>query len=77
MTDRYHLPWLAPDPGSPIQAVLEAHALSQEFRQEVEYRQAEAEYCQWYADLCQQHQAELQRMRKEAHILGFFYGFRR
>lgn len=77
MADRYHLPWFAPDPVSPIQAVLEAHALSQEFRREVDYRQSQDAYCQWYAALCQEHQAELNRMRQEANIIGLFYGFRK
>ncbi|MFZ9740086.1 MAG: hypothetical protein ACO3EZ_19045 [Prochlorotrichaceae cyanobacterium] len=76
MADRYHLPWLAPDPVSPIQTVLEAHALAQEFRREVDYRQEQEAYCQWYADLCKTHQAELSRMRQEVNLFSFFYGFR-
>ena len=76
MDDRYHLQWLGTQPESPVQEILEVHALAQEFRQEVHYREEHEAYCQWYAAIAQQHQAELKRMRQEVNFFNFFYGFR-
>jgi hypothetical protein len=71
------LQWLGAQPDSPAQEILEVHALAQEFRQEVQYRDDHEAYCQWYAAAAQQHRAELERMRYEVNFLNFFYGFRR
>ena len=63
--------WLIPSP-QPVAEVLEAHQLTYEFRQEVQQRQDYEHYCQWYAEIAAQHQWELQQMRQDIHLLGWF-----
>lgn len=57
--------------------VLEAHQITIEFRQEVRYREDLERYCQWYYDTARQHRRELEKMRRDPNILGWFYRSKR
>lgn len=48
-----------------------------EFYQEVQYRNELERYCHWYYMTAERHRQELQKMRKETNILGWFRGGRR
>lgn len=61
----------------PDQAVVEAlqvHQLTREFHQEVEYRDEFAQYCSWYYQTAARHRQELEKMRRDVNILGWFLG---
>ncbi len=57
--------------------VLEAHQVAQKFYREVEYRQDFKNYCQWYYETAESHQRELQKMRRDINIFGWFVRSRR
>ena len=52
--------------------ILEAHQVAREFYREVEYREDFANYCQWYYETAERHQKELQKMRGDLNIFGWF-----
>ncbi len=57
----------------PVQLdLLKTHQLSQEFYREVKYRQAFKVYCQWYHQAAESHRKELQKIRQDINILGWF-----
>ena len=51
---------------------LEATQLTREFHEEVASRQAFDDYCQWYYETADNHRRELQKMRGDINILGWF-----
>jgi hypothetical protein len=53
--------------------ILQAHQLAQDFRHEVYHREALEQYCQWYYATAKKHQQELETMRRDFNILGWFY----
>jgi hypothetical protein len=59
-------------PRAPQQEILEAYRVGSEFYREVEYRQARDRYCEWYRRTAQSHQQELEAMRRDINILGWF-----
>ena len=59
-----------------IEQSLELHQAAQEFRREVEARQAHADYCQWYADTAAQTQAEMLAMENDIDFFSWFWGGR-
>lgn len=62
--------WIAP-PSAQLD-LLETYQVSREFYREVWYRQELDHYCQWYQQTAKRHQQELQRMRQDLNILGWF-----
>ena len=52
--------------------LLEAQQAAQEFRFEVEKRQAHEDYCQWYYKVAAQNQAELAAMQNDVDFYGWF-----
>ena len=60
-----------------IEESLELHQAAQEFRQEVEARQAHADYCQWYVNMAAQTQAEIVAMENDVNFFSWFWGRRR
>lgn len=52
---------------------LDLHQAAQEFRLEVERRQAHEEYCQWYYEAARQTQAEHQAMANDPNLFGWFW----
>lgn len=52
--------------------ILEAHQVAREFYREVEYREDFASYCQWYYETAKSNRRELQKMRGDINIFGWF-----
>lgn len=52
--------------------ILEAHQLSQEFYREVKYRQEFENYCRWYYETAARHRQEMEKMRGDINIFGWF-----
>ncbi|PZO45918.1 MAG: hypothetical protein DCF15_21085 [Phormidesmis priestleyi] len=57
-----------------IEDALELHRAAQEFRLEVERRQAQDQYCQWYYEMAEQTQAEAAAMESDFNFFGWFWG---
>ncbi len=57
-----------------IEDALELHQAAQEFRLEVERRQAQAQYCQWYYEMAKQTQVEAAAMENDFNFFGWFWG---
>jgi hypothetical protein len=51
---------------------LRTHQLSQEFYREVQYRQALEVHYRWYHQTAESHRKELQKMRRDINVLGWF-----
>ncbi|WP_228038472.1 hypothetical protein [Nodosilinea sp. LEGE 06152] len=51
---------------------LELHQAAQEFRLELEHRASLEEYCQWYYQVAAENQRDLEQMRSELNLLGWF-----
>lgn len=56
----------------PKAEILDIHAVTQAFYQEVKLRQEHEQYCQWYEQVAAQHQQELQQMQHDINLLGWF-----
>ncbi|MBP0018761.1 MAG: hypothetical protein J7647_14595 [Cyanobacteria bacterium SBLK] len=56
----------------PTADIFAPYQLANEFRRETEYRQQMQEYCQWYYETARKHQAELEAMRGDINIFGWF-----
>lgn len=52
--------------------ILETYQVTQQFYQEVKYRQEFASYCQWYEETAEFHRQELQKMRGDINLFGWF-----
>jgi hypothetical protein len=52
--------------------ILEIYQDTYEFYQEVRSRQALEEYSQWYYAVAEQHRQDLETMRKEINVMGWF-----
>ncbi|MBC6481806.1 MAG: hypothetical protein GDA56_32645 [Hormoscilla sp. GM7CHS1pb] len=68
---------IVPAPQPEMMEILEAHQVTREFYQELQYREEFERYCDWYYLTAQQNQQELQQMRSELNIFGWFLGKRR
>ncbi|MFB2968230.1 hypothetical protein ACE1CD_04605 [Aerosakkonema sp. BLCC-F183] len=66
-------------PLSPVAGdeIFAAYQATSEFYQEVRYREEFERYCQWYYTTAQRHRQELQKMKSEVNILGWFRWGRR
>lgn len=68
--------WVVPVPqGAPDELI--TYELAHEFYQEVGHREALERHCQWYHATAEANRQELQRMRGDFNLLGWFYGKRR
>jgi hypothetical protein len=68
---------IIPTPPLVADEVFATHQVSQEFYREVEYRQELERYCQWYYSTAALHRQDLQKMRREMNIFGWFLWGRR
>jgi hypothetical protein len=69
--------WLTPDTAPPPAAeILAVYQTTRQFYQEVEGRVEYDRYCAWYRAVAEQHQRELQKMRCDFNLLGWFSGRR-
>lgn len=59
----------APPPAADMFAT---YQLAYEFSQEVEHRQEFEDYCQWYYLTAQRHREELEKMRGDINLFGWF-----
>ncbi|MBW4678891.1 MAG: hypothetical protein KME19_02105 [Microcoleus vaginatus WJT46-NPBG5] len=66
------LRWIVPAPQPDIE-ILETHQISREFYREVEQREEFNEYCRWYYETAQKNQQELEKMRGDINIFGWFF----
>lgn len=71
MHDSFSQPFF--QPSSSELEYLEAAQLTYDFYQEVGDRQDFEAYCQWYYDVADRHRRELDSMRGDINILGWFY----
>jgi hypothetical protein len=62
------IPYLQPE-----LEILETHQVTQEFYQEVKYRQEFEVYCQWYYETAESHRQELQKMRGDLNLFRWFF----
>lgn len=60
---------------SEVESVIELNQIAQEFRREVEYREAFRQHCHWYYTTARQHQLELMQMRNELNLFELFCRF--
>ncbi|MEM6449386.1 MAG: hypothetical protein AAF703_03630 [Cyanobacteria bacterium P01_D01_bin.105] len=60
-----------------IEEALTLQQAAQNFRREVEHRQAEATYYQWYSEMVKQTQAEEASMENDVDVFGWFCGLKR
>lgn len=77
MTEQYY--WIIPEieTGSQVAEVILAHQVAYDFYQEVEHRKAWQDYVQRYRAMAQQHQQELESMRRDVNVMGWFVRSRR
>lgn len=60
-------------PLPPIESeVFQTYEVAHEFYEEVRHREQLEEYCQWYRETAAQNQRDLQQMRSEANLFGWF-----
>lgn len=64
--------FIVPLPQQPDLEVLEPYRVSLAFYDEVRRRQALEEYHQWYVQTAEQNRRDLEMMRREFNIMGFF-----
>lgn len=56
----------------PVRELFATHQLAYEFRREAEYREELQSYGEWYRLTAQRHRQELEKMRGDINILGWF-----
>ena len=65
------LQWLRPAPRPPVE-VFAVYQATYEFHRELQYREALEQYCAWYDEVSATHRRELEQMRKDVNIFGWF-----
>jgi hypothetical protein len=65
---------IVPLPQADAEEMLIAHQITFEFYDEVRFREAFEDYCQWYQQVAQQHQRELETMRRDINFFAWFVG---
>ncbi len=63
---------IIPVPQPEIEATFAAYNATSQFYREVQTREALSLYCDWYYETAALHQQELQQMRGELNIMGWF-----
>lgn len=63
---------IIPVPQPDIEATFAAYQATRQFYREVQSREAIKRYCDWYYSIAEHHRQELQQMRGELNILGWF-----
>jgi hypothetical protein len=49
-----------------------SYRIAHDFRREVESREAWKNHCQWYRQTAAAHQQELEKLRQDINVLGWF-----
>ncbi|MBD1821874.1 hypothetical protein H6F51_05100 [Cyanobacteria bacterium FACHB-DQ100] len=52
--------------------LFEIYRSTHQFYQEVQSREAHDRYCEWYAAASEQHRRELEKMRGDVNVFGWF-----
>jgi hypothetical protein len=76
MSDPFHQQ-IVPIPQPEAGDVLTAYRVTYEFYEEVRFRAAFEQHCQWYQQVAEQHRQELDEMRKDINLFGWFNGRRK
>lgn len=63
---------IIPAPQPDIETTFAAYQATRQFYEEVQSREAIKRYCDWYYLTAAHHRQELQQMRGELNILGWF-----
>lgn len=56
----------------PTIEIFEVYQVSQEFYREVQAREELKEYCDWYYETARQNRQELETLRKDINMMGWF-----
>lgn len=64
---------IIPIPQPEVEEIFEVYQATHEFYREAEQREALEQYCQWYYQMAEQHRQELEHMRGDVNLLGWFY----
>lgn len=70
-------PKIIPAPQPDIEETFAAYQATSQFYREVQSRTELQRYCAWYYTIAERHRQELQQMRGELNILGWFRRGRR
>lgn len=63
---------IIPVPQPEAEEIFAVYEATHEFYREAEHRDALEQYCQWYYQMAEQHQQELEKMRNDINVLGWF-----
>lgn len=66
------LPYIVPSTPPEVEETFAVHQTSIEFYQEVQTRSEFQLYCQWYDQTAAENKEQLQKMRGELNIMGWF-----
>ncbi|MDX2097149.1 MAG: hypothetical protein SFW36_05180 [Leptolyngbyaceae cyanobacterium bins.59] len=64
--------WLIPNPQPQELEILQAYIVTHDFYREVKEREAFRQYCQWYRETADRHRQELEKMRGDVNVFGWF-----
>lgn len=64
---------IIPIPQPEIEEIFQVYTATHEFYREAEHREALEAHCQWYYQVAEQHRQELENMREDINLLGWFY----
>jgi hypothetical protein len=67
---------IVPLPQAEAEEILVAHQITFDFYEEVRFREAFDAYCDRYQQLAEQHRRELETLRNDINLLGWFSGRR-
>ncbi|MGB3401810.1 MAG: hypothetical protein WBA77_03900 [Microcoleaceae cyanobacterium] len=67
---------LYPEIYQPAAEAFEVYQVTHKFYQEAQYRQACQNHDQWYREVAQAHQQELEKMRGDINLFGWFSKWR-
>lgn len=65
------LQWMVPATPPPVE-MFAVYQATHDFHREVQYRAALEEYCEWYAQTAATHQREVEQMRHDINVFGWF-----
>ncbi|ADI65127.1 conserved hypothetical protein ['Nostoc azollae' 0708] len=66
------LPYIIPSPQTETQDIFVVHQTTVEFYHEVRTRSEFKRYCEWYYTTAAQNRRDLEKMRGEPNIMGWF-----
>ncbi|MBD2293697.1 hypothetical protein H6G06_09390 [Anabaena sphaerica FACHB-251] len=67
------LPYIVPSSQPEVEEVFAVHQTTIEFYQEVQTRSEFQTYCDWYYKTAAENRRELEKMRGELNIMGWFF----